>query len=157
MLGKLSYVPSGSETVDSIISTSESKGQCHIVNSAMGLLVQAGLASRGISADVAEMTHESPFLTPDNSNKSVINGKSTNIKTQSGKAYKGHRIKFDNHMWITVGGKVYDLVAGIKGGGSSCVDVSISEISDGKYKWDDKTLTKSDSPGSPWISGYDIV
>lgn len=157
MLGMLSYVPSGSESVNDIISTSASQGQCHVVNSAMGLLIQAGLASKNVDENVAEQTHDSPFLTPDTGATSVIKGVSTNIKTDSAKDYGGHRIKFDNHMWITVGGKVYDLVAGIKGGGASCIDVVISEIEDGKYKWDSKILTKSDTPGAPWISGYDIT
>ncbi len=35
-----------------------------------------------------------------------------------------NRIYFDNHYWVIVDGKVYDFVAGIKGGGQDVVDTA---------------------------------
>ncbi len=154
MLGKLEYIPVGS-SVDGIIK-GDTKGMCHAVNSAMGILIQAGLASRDKSAVIKNHTHETPFLTPDRQSNSIIKGAKTNIIKYNDANYNGHRIKFDNHQWISVAGKVYDLVAGIKNGAASAIDKNLEIVEpDKKFKWGSKTLTKVQNGGTaPWGSGY---
>ena len=131
-------------------------GECDAINGALGMIIQAGLATLSIDeAEVRLGAEHSPFLTPDgDSGDSVINGYKTNIYTVNGEKYEGSRIKFDNHNWVTVGGRIYDLVAGIKDGGASCVDQKLKEEPTGVWTGGGFTV-KADSTKAPWKNRRD--
>jgi hypothetical protein len=156
MLDRLSYSPGAGINIEGVVSGSVKEGQCHSVNKAMATLMQAGLASQGLDpSGVGLREQTTPFLTSDEKTNSIIRGKS-NIMRENESPYTGNRIKFDDHVWVVVDGSVYDLVAGLKGAGQSCVDQLIEGVDDSTYQWGEKVLRKveGDGPGAPWLSGY---
>jgi hypothetical protein len=142
-------------------------GQCHAVNGGLGIVIQAALASRGVDAAVEKVDENNPFMTgPDGYGNNVIRGGSTNIvkqKTGEGEPtdYTDSAIKFDNHSWITVGGQVYDLIAGIADGANSCVYRRLTPSGENEYDVQGEAagtkLVKIDAAvGAPWTQAYQL-
>ena len=147
------------------VANGEKKGQCHAVNGGLGIVIQAALASRGVTAAVKKVDEGNPFMTKtEGYGNNVIKGDQTNIKKQKiGEAestpYTDKAIKFDNHSWITVGGKVYDLIAGIVDGAETCVATNLTvndEIDGYDMQGGGKLVKCTAKVKAPWTQAYEI-
>jgi hypothetical protein len=147
------------------------EAECTAIARAMLHAVKTALIVNGVSIDTIRTNKkDTPFLTDSeecDEAKSVIKGKWSNICTKNDggtiSVYNGKLQKFDNHEWLEVSGNVYDLVAGIKNGGASCVGEDLTAIeggfsyTDGQIKEQSREESVVSKPKPPWPTGYTLI